>query len=75
MKKGRKPLNRTENYKKGYAAGFQRAKRKHEGTVPALHKTTDKDKPKNYQNGLNAGIKAGCNSFGIINGKRKKKGR
>jgi hypothetical protein len=55
---GRKLRNRTKNYNKGYAAGYQRAKRKNEGEVPALHKKIDSKKPKQYQEGLNAGIRA-----------------
>ena len=69
---GRKPKTQTKDrkeYSKGYAAGWERARRKSEGMIPITRKIRDKQKSEDYQKGMKDGIAAGRRFFG--DGKKK----
>lgn len=64
---GRKPVNRSIDYRRGYSAGFRRAERKALGQIPITRKSKDKLKSEDYQKGMADGLKAGKRFYG--NGK------
>ena len=63
-KRGRKPINRGKDYKKGYSTGWQRAMRKASGQIPITRKTKDKMRSKDWLSGLRDGLKAGKACYG-----------
>ena len=63
-KRGRKPINRGKDYKKGYSVGWGRAMRKASGQIPITRKTKDKQRSKDWQEGLKSGLAAGKFFFG-----------
>ena len=63
-KRGRKPLNRTQDFKRGYNAGWGRAMRKASGQIPTTRKINDKQRSKDWQEGLKSGLAAGKFFFG-----------
>jgi len=69
---GRKPLNRSIDYRRGYSAGFRRAERKAAGQIPITRKSKDKLKSEDYQKGLRDGVAAGRRFYG--NGKKGNRG-
>ena len=66
---GRKPVNHSIDYKRGYSAGFRRAERKAKGQIPITRKAKDKLKSDDYQAGMTAGLKAGRRFYGSGKGK------
>jgi hypothetical protein len=57
-KKGRKPLNKSADYYKGYHTGFQRIARKHQGMAVVTNRKTDTKRGKDWQDGLHDGVNA-----------------
>ena len=68
-KRGRKPINRSKEYQRGYNAGWGRAMRKATGQIPITRKKKDKLRSSDWQAGLAGGLKAGRKCYG--NGKGK----
>ena len=67
---GRKPVNRSKDYRRGYSAGFRRAERKSLGQIPITRKSKDKLKSTDYQAGMADGLKAGRKCYGNGKGNR-----
>ena len=61
---GRKPVNRSKDYHRGYSAGFRRAERKSLGQIPITRKSKDKLKSDDYQKGMKDGLAAGRRFYG-----------
>lgn len=63
-KRGRKPVNRSKEYERGYQTGWGRAMRKAKGEIPTTRKTKDGQRSNDWQDGLKNGIRAGKRFFG-----------
>ena len=68
-KRGRKPINRSKEFKRGYNAGWGRAMRKASGQIPITRKKKDKLRSSDWQAGLTDGLKAGRKYYGAYKGK------
>lgn len=64
-KRGRKPINRSKEYERGYQTGWGRAMRKASGQIPTTRKIIDKQRSKDWQVGLADGLKAGRKYYGV----------
>lgn len=69
-KRGRKPLNRSKEYERGYQTGWGRAMRKASGQIPTTRKIIDKQRSKDWQEGLKSGLIAGRKCYGVYKGNR-----
>ena len=64
-KRGRKSINRSKEYQRGYNAGWGRAMRKASGQIPITRKIKDASRSKDWQAGLKSGLIAGRKYYGV----------
>ena len=69
-KRGRKRKHRSKDYKRGYICAWSRAIRFYrEKTIPSLRKKRDKERNKEWREGLEAGMKSSTHFYGKRKGK------